>query len=81
MTALRTWGCINPNYGVTDEFDYAAVLAKKKASTNTWGGRLWVDYAKYKPHQADVRRQKEELVAEIRKTSQPHPHRFSILKE
>jgi lysophospholipase L1-like esterase len=72
---------MNPNYGITDEFDYAAVLAKRKPSTNGWGQRLWVDYSKYKPQQAAVRKQKEELVAEIRKTSRPQPHRFSIVKE
>jgi lysophospholipase L1-like esterase len=72
---------INPNYGVTDEFDYAAVLAKRKASPSAWGQRLWVDYAKYKPQQAEVRKQKEELVTEIRKTSQPQPHWFKIVKE
>ncbi len=72
---------INPNYGVTDEFDYAAVLAKRKASTNGWGQRLWADYAKYKPQQAEVRQQKDELVTEMRRASQPQPHRFKITKE
>jgi lysophospholipase L1-like esterase len=72
---------INPHYGVTDDFDYAAVLAKRKTSTNGWGQRLWVDYAKYKPRQAEVRKQKEDLVAEMRKVSQPLPHRFYLKKE
>jgi len=72
---------INPNYGVTDEFDYAAVLAKRKTSPNAWGQRLWMDYAKYKPQQAEVRKQTEELVVEIRKTSQPQPHRFKIVPD
>jgi lysophospholipase L1-like esterase len=72
---------INPKYGVTDEFDYTAVLAKRKVSHNAWNEKLWAVYAEHKPHQAEVRKQKEELVAEIRKTSQPHPHRFSIVKE
>lgn len=69
---------INLNYGVTDDFDYAAVLAKRKTSANAWGQRLWEDYAKYKPKQAEVRQQVAALVAEIRKTSQPQPHQFNI---
>ncbi|MCX7009000.1 MAG: SGNH/GDSL hydrolase family protein [Kiritimatiellaeota bacterium] len=72
---------INPNYGVTDDFDYAAVLAKRKSSNIGWGQRLWVEYEKYKPQQAEVRKQVEILVADMRKTSQPQPHRFNLKKE
>jgi lysophospholipase L1-like esterase len=72
---------INPNYGTTDEFDYAAVLAKRKSSPSSWGQRLWVEYAKYKPQQAAVRQQKEKLVEAIRQASQPKPHQFKVLKE
>lgn len=72
---------VNPNYGTSDEFDYAAVIAKRKASPSAWGQRLWVEYEKYKPQQAEVREQKESLVAEIRKASQPKPHRVRIVKE
>jgi len=72
---------INPNYGTTDEFDYAAVLAKRKSSPSSWGKRLWVEYAKYKPQQAAVRQQKEKLVEAIRQASQPKPHQFKVLKE
>jgi lysophospholipase L1-like esterase len=72
---------VNPNYGTSDEFDYAAVLAKRKASPSAWGQRLWVEYEKYKPQQAEVRQRKENLVSEIRKASQPKPHHVRIVRE
>lgn len=72
---------MNPKYGITEEFDYAAVLAKRKPPTEGWGRKLRDVYQVYKPKQSEVRKQKEELVVEIRKTSQPLPHRFRISKE
>jgi lysophospholipase L1-like esterase len=72
---------MNPNYGVTDEFDYAAAVAKRKPSTDGWGRKLREDYMTYKPRQAEVRKQLNALVDEIRRANQPRPLEFTLRRE
>ena len=69
---------LNPQYGVADDFDYRAALAKRKPPVDAWSKQLREGYLKYKPAQAELRRERDALVAKIREASKPLSHRFSL---
>jgi hypothetical protein len=72
---------INPNFGTDEPFDWQTAIANLPPPVGEWATNLRETYVEYKSREAEVRLEKEALVAEIRETSQPLPHRFSLRKE
>jgi len=72
---------LNPNFGTGEPFDYMAALAKRPEPKDAWAKRNRDKYLLYKPREQEVRKEKEDLVSEMRKASQPRPHRYLIRGE
>ena len=69
--------------GDASEFDYAAAARKliQDPQNAGWRTTQFEEYLKVKPMQTELQAQLQRLVAEIRKASQPGPHRFTIQRE